>query len=63
MSRVHQHSTRLLAALLVVLGLAVVVSTVVRGGGPMSVGVVMGVVIAVFGAARLYLAGVMHDER
>jgi hypothetical protein len=45
------------------LGLAVVVSTIVRGGGPLSVGVVMGIVLAIFGAARLYLSGVMHDTR
>ena len=45
------------------LGLAVVVSTVARGGGPLSVGVVMGAVLTIFGAARLYLSGVMHDTR
>lgn len=56
-------STRALSALLILLGAAVVVSTVARGGGPLSVGVVMGLVLAGFGAARLYLSGMLHDER
>jgi hypothetical protein len=62
-SRLQQQSARVLSALLMLLGLAVVVSTIVRGGGPLSVGVVMGIVLAIFGAARLYLSGVMHDTR
>lgn len=62
-SRFHEQSARVLSAVLVLLGLVVVVSTVVRGGGPLSVGVVMGVVLTIFGAARLYLSGVMHDAR
>ena len=63
MSRFQQQSARVLSALLTLLGLAVVVSTIVRGGGPLSVGVVMGIVLAIFGGARLYLSGVMHDTR
>lgn len=60
--QVHWHSTRILGALIVVLGLAVVVSTVARGGGPLSVGFVMGIVLMAFGAARLYLSGLFNDE-
>jgi hypothetical protein len=61
--RVHHHSTRALAALICLLGLAMVVSTIVRGGGPLSVGVIMGLVFVAFGAARLYLSGILRDER
>jgi hypothetical protein len=61
--RVHTHSTRVLAALVVLLGVAVLVSTIARGGGPLSVGVLMGFGLAAFGAARLYLSGVMRDDR
>jgi hypothetical protein len=63
MSRFHEQSIRVLSVVLVLLGIGVVVSTVVRGGGPLSVGVVMGVVLAIFGAARLYLSGVMSEPR
>jgi hypothetical protein len=54
--RVYRHSTRLFGLLLVVLGLAVVVTTIARGGGPLATGVVAGVGLAVFGGARSYLA-------
>jgi hypothetical protein len=63
MGRVQTHSTRFLAALLILLGVAVLVTTIVRGGGPLSVGVLMGLGLAAFGAARLYLSGLMRDSR
>jgi len=44
------------SVLLVVLGLAVVVSALVRGGGPLSVGVVVGLLLTALGAGRLLLA-------
>jgi hypothetical protein len=59
----HRQSTRVLAAVLVVLGLAMVVSTIVRGGGPLSLGIVLGVPLALLGAGRLYLAGTHDDSR
>jgi hypothetical protein len=45
-----------LAALLILLGVAMVISTVARGGGPLSLGVVVGVPLVLLGAGRLYLA-------
>jgi hypothetical protein len=54
--RLHRHSTRVLAAVLVVVGLAMTVSALARGGGPLSVGVVVGVLLALLGAGRLVLA-------
>jgi hypothetical protein len=62
-SRVQTHSTRVLSALLVLLGIAVFVSTIARGGGPLSIGVVMGLALVAFGAGRLYLSGMMRDDR
>jgi hypothetical protein len=53
---VHRQLTRVLSALLLVLGVAVAVSALVRGGGPLSVGVVVGVLLAALGAGRLLLA-------
>jgi hypothetical protein len=49
-------STRVLSVLLVLLGLALVVSTLTRGGGPLAFGVVFGVAFVVLGAGRLWLA-------
>jgi hypothetical protein len=49
-------STRVLSVVLLMLGVALVVSTLARGGGPLAVGVVFGVALAVLGAGRLWLA-------
>jgi hypothetical protein len=54
--RVHRESTRVLSALLVVVGVAMVVSAIARGGGALSVGVLTGALLALLGAGRLYLA-------
>jgi len=54
--RAYLASTRLLSAALVVLGLAMIVSALVRGGGALALGVVLGTMLAVFGAGRLWLA-------
>ena len=54
--------TRVLAALIMLLGLAMVVSAVARGGGPLSFGVVLGVLFTALGAGRLYLAA-PHGDR
>jgi hypothetical protein len=53
----YRHSTRLLGVVTCALGLGVVVMTIARGGGPLSLGVVVGVGFAVVGAGRYYLAG------
>jgi hypothetical protein len=49
-------STRILGSLLVVIGVAMVVSTLVRGGGPLALGVVLGTMLALLGAGRVWLA-------
>ena len=41
---------------MVLLGTTMAVTAIVRGGGPLSYGVVVGVLFAALGAARLYLA-------
>jgi hypothetical protein len=38
------------------LGVAIVVSTIARGGGPFALGVMVGVGFIAFGAGRFYLA-------
>ncbi|MDP8942967.1 MAG: hypothetical protein M3N16_02430 [Actinomycetota bacterium] len=56
MQRAHRQSTRLLGALLCLLGVAMVVSALANGGGPLSLGVVLGVLLALLGAGRVALA-------
>ena len=57
MERAYHHSTRVLGSLIALLGVAMVITTVARGGGPLALGVVLGVLFAVLGCARVYLAG------
>lgn len=47
-------ATRALSALLVIIGVVMLVSTIVRGGGPLASGVVLGLLFAAAGAVRLY---------
>jgi hypothetical protein len=54
--RAYLASTRMLSALLLVLGVAMVVTALARGGGALALGVVIGVLFALLGAGRLWLA-------
>jgi multisubunit Na+/H+ antiporter MnhB subunit len=54
--RAYLASTRVLSAVLLGLGVAMVVSTLARGGGALALGVVLGTMLALIGAARLWLA-------
>ena len=56
MDRAYLASTLVMNALLVLVGLAMVVAALVRGGGPLALGVVVGVLFALLGAGRLWLA-------
>jgi len=47
--------TQLLAVATIALGVAMVAVTITRGGGPISVGVVLGLLFVAVGAGRLYL--------
>jgi uncharacterized membrane protein HdeD (DUF308 family) len=54
--RSRRTTTIILSALAAVLGLAMIVSTIARGGGPAAVGVLLGLAFIVVGCARVYLA-------
>ena len=56
MRRAYFASTRVLSTMLVLIGLAMVVSAVARGGGALALGVVLGTMLALLGAGRLLLA-------
>jgi hypothetical protein len=51
----HRQATRVLSATMIVVGMAMVVSTVARGGGPLALGVLLGLLFVLAGGARLYL--------
>jgi hypothetical protein len=50
--RAYRASTRLMGIVTFVLGLALIVVTIARGGGPLAVGVIIGVLFAVLGVIR-----------
>jgi hypothetical protein len=54
--RAYLNSTRALSAAILVLGLAMVVSALAHGGGPLALGVVLGAMLALLGVGRLWLA-------
>jgi hypothetical protein len=54
--RAYLASTLVLSTLMLVLGLAMVVSALARGGGALALGVVLGSALALIGAGRLWLA-------
>ena len=56
MQRAYLASTRLLSAALLAVGVAMVASTLAHGGGPLALGVILGVLLAAVGVARLWLA-------
>ena len=56
MRRAYAASTVVLNALLVLVGIAMVVSALARGGGALALGVVLGGLLALLGAGRLWLA-------
>lgn len=52
MDRAHRASTRVVGIVTFLLGVAMIAVTVARGGGPLAVGVIAGVLFAVLGAVR-----------
>ena len=46
--------TRVLSALMVAIGVAIIVRTVAAGGGPVALGVLLGLLFVAAGAGRLY---------
>jgi len=52
----YQLAVRIFATIIVGFGLAMLVVTLARGGGPFSAGVLFGLVFIALGSARLYLS-------
>jgi hypothetical protein len=59
----HQRSVQLLSLVFLALGLLILVSTFAHGGGPLSVGTLLGIAFLAVGAARLWLSGIFRGWR
>jgi len=57
--RIYRGSVRAFSLVFLALGLGILVATLAAGGGPLSVGVVMGVAFAAVGGGRLWAASRM----
>ena len=53
--QIRQSFTRLTSSLMILIGIALLVRTIVAGGGAAAVGVLLGVLFVAGGAGRLYL--------
>jgi hypothetical protein len=54
--RIYRGSVRALSFVFIGLGLAVLVSTFAHGGGPLSLGTVLGLALLAVGVGRLWIA-------
>jgi hypothetical protein len=52
---IHRRATLVLSAVMLVLGLAIVVVTLANGGGPLALGILLGVLFAGAGGGRLFV--------
>ena len=60
MERAHRASTRVIGIVTFLLGLTLIGITIARGGGPLAVGVVAGVLFVILGAVR-YRHATRHE--
>jgi hypothetical protein len=54
--RIYRDSVRVFSLVFVALGLLILVSTLADGGGPLSVGTLLGLAFLAVGAGRLWIA-------
>lgn len=54
--RLYRGSVRAFSFVFIALGLAILVSTLANGGGPLSVGTLLGIAFLAVGAGRLWVA-------
>jgi hypothetical protein len=57
---IYRHAVRGFSAAFVLIGLTVLVVTLLNGGGPGSVGVLMGIAFVAVGVGRLWVAARME---
>jgi hypothetical protein len=61
--RAYRHTTMAFGVAILLLGVAMTVTALARGGGPLALGVLVGVAFTVLGAGRLYLATRSDEPR
>jgi hypothetical protein len=54
--RIYQGSVRVFSFVFIALGLVLLLSTLANGGGPLSVGTLLGIAFLAVGAGRLWIA-------
>lgn len=52
----HRGATHALSVAMIVIGVAMIVSTLARGGGPFALGMLMGLLFVAAGGGRIYVA-------
>ena len=57
--RIYRGSVRALSLVFLAIGLAILAVTLANGGGPLSVGILLGVVFVAVGAGRLWVSARM----
>jgi hypothetical protein len=55
--RIYRGSVRAFSIVFIALGVLILATTLAHGGGPLSIGTLLGVVFIAVGAARLWLSG------
>ena len=53
---IHRGATRVMSTVMVAIGVVMIVATLVRGGGALAVGLILGILFVAAGAGRLYVA-------
>jgi hypothetical protein len=53
--QLHRASTRVMSVLMIVIGIALVIRTLIAGGSAIATGVLLGVLFVAAGVGRLYL--------
>ena len=53
---IHLGATRVMSTVMVAIGVAMIIATLVRGGGALAVGLILGILFVAAGAGRLYVA-------
>jgi hypothetical protein len=61
--RIYSGSIRTLSFIFVGLGVLILISTFANGGGPLSLGTLLGVAFLAVGVARLWLSGAFRGWR
>ncbi len=54
-SQLHRILTRVMSVMMIVIGVALLVRTVVAGGGALATGILLGLLFVLAGGGRLYL--------